>query len=396
MKVIIIGGGIGGAVLALFLKRAGIEAEVYEARSEAEAYEGYFLNLAGNGIEVLRSLGLDRIIGAEGSPVPRMIMFNGKGKQLGEVRNGARNGLTQSLLIRRGVLQKSLHEAVRREGIRLCFGKGLQSIQGHTAIFEDGSQVAGDVLVGSDGIHSRLRQIMYPSAPKPTYTGFISTGGFTSLPRLEPTRDTQYFFFGNHAFFGYHVRSNGEIYWFNNHEQKTEPQRGSLSTIGHDEWKKRLLEMHRDDLPLIQEIIRNTNEGISGYPIYDILTQPLWHSGSIVLLGDAVHAVSPSSGQGASLAMEDAGILAKCLRDMPTLEAAFSEYENLRRARVERIVAFARRLGQYKAMANPIQIWLRDLMLPHFLKANANDTALDWLYSYPLDWENPIASPMPI
>jgi 2-polyprenyl-6-methoxyphenol hydroxylase-like FAD-dependent oxidoreductase len=387
MKAIIIGGGLGGAVLALFLKRVGIEAEIYEARSEADTYEGYFLNLAGNGIEVLQTLGLDKRISAEGSAVPRMMMFTGQGKQLGEVRNGARSGLAQSVLIRRGVLQKSLHDAVRREGIQLCFGKRLQAIQDTLAIFEDGSRVKGDVFIGSDGIHSKTRQILNPTAPKPTYTGFISTGGFTSLPHLEPTKDSQYFFFGKRAFFGYHVRSNGEIYWFNNHEQKTEPQRGSLNTVGHDEWKQRLLEMHNEDLLLIQDIIRNTNKGISGYPIYDILTQPIWHSGSIVLLGDAVHAVSPSSGQGASLAMEDAGILAKCLRDMPDLESAFSHYESLRRERVERVIAFARRLGQHKAAANPLQIWMRDLILPLFLKANANDTALDWLYSYPLDWE---------
>src|SRR5215207_7047331 len=103
MKAIVIGGGIGGSAVAIFLKRAGIEVEIYEARSAANAYEGYFLNLAGNGIEVLRQLGLQNL---EGSPVPRMIIWNGQGKRLGEVRNGARDGLNLSLIMRRGVLQK--------------------------------------------------------------------------------------------------------------------------------------------------------------------------------------------------------------------------------------------------------------------------------------------------
>ena len=108
-KALIIGGGLAGPVAALFLKRAGIDAEVYEARSQADQYVGWFLNLAGNGIEVLKTLGIDAPVSAEGSPAPRMIIWNCVGKQLGEVRNGARAGLTESVIIRRGVLQQRLH-----------------------------------------------------------------------------------------------------------------------------------------------------------------------------------------------------------------------------------------------------------------------------------------------
>lgn len=379
MKAIIIGAGIGGSAAALFLKQAGIEAEVYEARPENEAYEGYFLNLAGNGIDVLRRLGLGEL---EGSAVPHMVIWNGQGKRLGEVRNGARDGLTISLIMRRGVLQKTLHDGLQREGIRLCFCKRLAKIEGQRVVFEDGSSAEGDFIIGSDGVHSRTRQLINPSAPKPSYTGLVSTGGFTMNPKLEPTRNTQHFFFGKKAFFGYHVWENGEIFWFNNFEQKEEPQRGSLSHISHEDWKRRLLEMHRDDMPLIREIIRQTPEGISGYPIYDIASQPVWYKDHVVLLGDAVHAVSPSSGQGASMALEDTAVLARVLREEKNLQSAFARYEGLRRERVERVVRWARRLGQPKAAGHPLQIWMRDLIMPLFLKANANDKALDWVYSY--------------
>jgi 2-polyprenyl-6-methoxyphenol hydroxylase-like FAD-dependent oxidoreductase len=141
---------------------------------------------------------------------------------------------------------------------------------------------------------------------------------------------------------------------------------------------------------LIQEIIRSTESGIGGFPIYDIPPQPIWHKGPVVLVGDAVHAISPSSGQGASLAMEDAAILAKCLRDIAPMEQAFATYERLRRARVERMVEWARSLGGMKTVTNPIQVWLRDLMLPFFLKRSANPTALDWVYAYTVDWDTPV------
>ncbi len=386
-KALIIGGGIAGPVAAMFFKHAGIDAEVYEARSVSDDDTGWFLNLAGNGIDVLKTLGLDGPIATEGSPAPHMIMWSGKGKRLGEVRNGARAGLTESVLIKRPALQRILREAAMRQGITIHFGQKLRSLDvtgtpGVLATFEDGTTASGDFLVGADGIHSRTRQFINPNAPKPSYTGLVSTGGFTHLPDLGPTPDTQHFFFGQRAFFGYHVRSSGEVYWFNNHGRAQEPGKSELTTIISEDWQQRLLEMHRGDLPLIQDIIRSTESGIGGFPIYDIPPQPLWHKGPVVLVGDAVHAVSPSSGQGASLAMEDAAILAKCLRDIAPLEHAFATYESLRRERVERMVKWARSLGGMKLVTNPIGVWLRDLMLPFFLKFLANPAALDWIYAY--------------
>jgi 2-polyprenyl-6-methoxyphenol hydroxylase-like FAD-dependent oxidoreductase len=388
-RAIIIGAGTAGPVAALFFQRAGIDSEIYEARSESESFTGWFLNLAGNGIEVLKTLGIEVPIIAEGSPAPRMVIWNSNGKRLGEVRNGARAGLTQSIIIRRGALQRHLNDAARKQGISIHFGKRLSNIDmtdnGVIATFEDGATASGDFLVGADGIHSRTRQIINADAPKPTYTGLVSTGGFTDKLDLPPTPDTQHFIFGRRAFFGYHVRSSGEVYWFNNHGREQAPGRAELTQIVSEDWQQRLLEMHRDDLPLIGQIIQSTESGIGAFPIFDIPPQPIWHKSRVVLVGDAVHAISPSSGQGASLAMEDAAVLAKCLRDIDSLEQGFATYEGIRRERVESMVKWARRLGGAKLMTNPIQVWLRDLMMPVFFKFAANPTALDWIYAYKVD-----------
>lgn len=391
-KAIIIGGGIAGPVAALFLQRAGIAAEIYEARSAAATYAGWFLNLAGNGIAVLQTLGLAATIAAEGSPAPRMIIANHSGKTLGEVRNGAREGLTESVLIRRSALQRVLYDAVAAAGIGFHFNRKLRTIatadgQGVVATFAGGSTVAGDFLIGADGIHSQVRHLINPTAPKPTYTGLISTGGFTTGLDLPPTPKTQHFLFGKRAFFGYHVRADGEIYWFNNFGQAQAPERNDLSAVSSATWQERLLALHCDDASLLQAIIRSTTSGIGAYPIYDIPPQPVWHRGPVVLLGDAVHAISPSSGQGASLAMEDAAVLAKCLRDSPQLETAFATYNHLRRQRVERMVAWARKLGSTKTITNPFAVWLRDTLMPFFLKFAANPAALDWIYNYDVAWD---------
>jgi 2-polyprenyl-6-methoxyphenol hydroxylase-like FAD-dependent oxidoreductase len=395
-KVLIVGCGIAGPVAAMFFKRAGIEAEIYEAQSAPDDYGGFFLNVASNGLDVLKTLGLDAQIAAEGFRCPRMVMWSGSGKRLGEVRNGAAAGQgAESVIMKRGVLHRILREAALRQEIKIVFGKQLKGIlvtdeQQVIATFEDGTNATGDFLVGCDGIHSRTRQIVDPRAPAPTYTGLVSCGGFSHSATLPPTPDTQHFIFGKRAFFGYLVKPDGEIYWFNNLAYPGEPRRSELAAISQKEWQQKLLALHSGDQPFIQDIIRATEGAIGRHPIYDIPTLPKWHTGPLVLIGDAAHATSPSAGQGASLALEDAIVLAKCVRDIPRLEDAFAAYERLRRDRAEKVVQSSRDIGNQKAASNPIARWFRDLVLPFFLKRFTNPSALAWIYSYNVDWDEPV------
>ena len=394
---IIIGGGIGGPVAAMFLKRAGIDAQIYEAQPAPDDDQGYFLNVASNGLGVLHTLGLEAQVTAEGFAIPRMIMWSGSGKRLGEVRNGVAPGQgAVSVIVKRGALHRILREAAQRQGVPIAWGKTLTDIdvtadQKVIARFADGTTARGDFLVGCDGIHSRTRQIIAPNAPKPSYTGLISCGGYAHSTTLAPTPDTQHFIFGKRAFFGYFVKPSGEIYWFNNMAFPGTPRRSELEAIPHVEWQRRLLDVHQDDPAFIQAIIRATEGSIGAYPVYDVPSTPTWHAGPIVLLGDAAHATSPSAGQGSSLALEDAIVLAKCVRDIPVLGDAFAAYEQLRRDRAERVVKFSRERGNNKAASNPVARWFRDLMLPFFLKSLANSTALDWVYSYKVEWDAPVA-----
>jgi len=401
-KALIIGCGVAGPVVASFLQRAGIEAEIYEARAESTDYGGSFLNMACNGLGVLKTLGLDDQVSSQGSPIPRMSIWSGKGKRLGEVRNGARAEVgAPSINILRSRLHQVLREGAEQRRIKMSFGKKLAGLstgeQGVIATFEDGTTAEGSFLVGCDGVLSRARHLINPDAPTPQYTGLISTGGFAQHSSFPPTPDTMHFIFGKRAFFGYHISSSGEMYWFVNFSQRSAPSKGDGDMIVSDEWQERMLDLFRGDLPLISEMIRATQSPIIGYPIYDISTQPIWQKGPVVLVGDAIHAVSPGAGQGASLAVEDALVLAKCLRDREDYALAFATYEHLRRARVEHMVQYGRSLGQAKIMTNPIQVWFRDLLMPFFLKHFANPAALDWVYSYKVDWDIPVeGTPDPI
>lgn len=395
-KVLVIGGGIGGMAVALLLQRAGSEAAIYEAQPAPDDAGGYFLNVASNGLQVLKTLGLEQAVAAEGFPIPRMIMWNGSGKRLGEVRNGAAPGQGEvSTVIKRGSLHRLLRAEVQRQGVAMAWGKQLIGAEVTPdaqviARFADGTTAQGDCLIGCDGIHSRTRQIINPGAPQPAYTGLISCGGFAHSTVLAPTPNMQHFIFGKRAFFGYFVKASGEVWWFSNLAYAGEPRRSELAAIPHAAWQQKLLDLYREDQPFINDLIRATPGEIGMYPIYDVPTTPNWHQGPLVLLGDAVHAMSPSAGQGASFALEDAIVLAKCIRDFPTWPGAFTAYESLRRQRAEKMVKSSRKFGNNKAAPNAAARWLRDLMLPLILKSDANAQALDWVYKYKVDWNTAI------
>lgn len=112
----------------------------------------------------------------------------------------------------------------------------------------------------------------------------------------------------------------------------------------------------------------------------------LWHAGRIMAIGDAAHAPTPTSGQGASLAVEDAVVLAKCLRDLPNALTAFRRFESERRPRVERIVKWAARLNRSKA-PGPLGRALRDATLPLALRKTADSTALRRTFDYHIAWD---------
>jgi 2-polyprenyl-6-methoxyphenol hydroxylase-like FAD-dependent oxidoreductase len=106
----------------------------------------------------------------------------------------------------------------------------------------------------------------------------------------------------------------------------------------------------------------------------------------MLAIGDAAHAPSPTSGQGASLSIEDAVVLAKCIRDLPDTQAAFTRFEEMRRPRVERIIKWARRVNSSKA-AGPVGRVMRDSMMPVIMKIVANSRPTNRIYDYHIDWD---------
>ena len=396
-RALIVGGGIAGPVAAMALRRAGVEVVVYEAHPDGADDLGAFLTLASNGLDALRAVDAQRLVLAEGFPTPRMEIQSGTGKRLGEVPNGGTlpDG-TVSQTLKRADLHRALRDEAVRRGVRVEYGKRLVGAAGTQdggveARFEDGTAAEGDLLIGADGVRSRTRRIIDPTAPGARYVPVLNIGGYARGVRVGAEPGTFRMVFGKRAFFGYAIHPSGEVWWFANPPRPDEPSRAELAAISTEVWKETLTDLFAGDATPAVDIVRATPGRLAGWATYDLPSVPTWHRGAMIVIGDAAHATAPSSGQGASMAIEDAVVLARCLRDLPETRRAFAAYERLRRRRVERVVAHGARTSNSKA-AGPVGRVLRDLMLPVILKRVASGGSLAWMHDHHIDWDEKVAA----
>jgi 2-polyprenyl-6-methoxyphenol hydroxylase-like FAD-dependent oxidoreductase len=210
--------------------------------------------------------------------------------------------------------------------------------RGVVARFDDGTQATGDLLIGADGVHSATRRIIDPTAPTGRYVGLVNFGGYTRQAAHGAQPGIWHMIFGRRAFFGYVVDPAGGTVWFAN-VPPAQVSRAERAATTAAQWRRQLIDLFADDHGPAVKLITAGQLELAADNTYDLPSVATWHKGPMIIVGDAAHAPAPTSGQGASMAAEDAVVLAKCLRDLPDIPRAFAAYEQLRRQRVERIVA---------------------------------------------------------
>ncbi|WAL64305.1 NAD(P)/FAD-dependent oxidoreductase [Amycolatopsis cynarae] len=391
---LVIGGGIAGPVMALALRRAGIEATVYEAYEHAADGVGGMLGLAPNGLAALDLVGAGHVIGDLGQPVASMMIQSWTGKRLAEFGGG--DGVPVFHAIWRADLYRALYDEARARGIAIEHGKRLVNAVDHgdgvTAEFADGTRASADLLIGADGIRSTVRSLIDPAAPGARYSGLLGFGARPDRPAgLPDTGGSMYMVYGKRAFFAYFVDPDGRAGWFVNLPRQVPMTAAEAKAVGAREWLRLLEEVFAGDRVPAVRLLRQCepDELVITGALEDLPRVPVWSRGRMVLVGDAAHAASPTSGQGASLAVESAVQLARCLRDAPGHPAAFAAYEALRRERVERVIAAAARGNQQKA-AGPVARVVRDLLLPPAMKLLSKPEKMAWQVDYRIDWEAPV------
>ncbi|MFZ1114932.1 MAG: NAD(P)/FAD-dependent oxidoreductase [Propionibacteriaceae bacterium] len=355
---IVVGGGIAGPVTAMALQRAGID--------------------------------LDDPVRHVAEPVSAMIVQAWTGKRLAQFDGPSGKPIMH--VVWRPDLYRALYDEATRRGIAIehshRFIDARESADGVIARFSDDSTACADILIGADGSRSTVRSMIDPTAPPPLYTGLLGLGGLTTRAGVDPTNANYRMIFGKKAFFGYEVSDEGQISWFANLPHRDPLTLAQAREVSPEEWLRVLRNAFAADQTSAAAIIAATSpvELIVTGGLEIMPTAPVWSRGRSVIVGDAAHVPSPSSGQGASMAIESAIELARCLRDLPYAQA-FAAYETLRRDRVTRIIRLAARTNSHKA-AGPLARRVRDVIMPMAMKlAKPEKTA--WQYNHHIDWDAP-------
>lgn len=346
MKILIVGGGIGGLATALCLHRAGIETEIFEQSSELREL-GVGINVLPHAISVLARLDLLPALDRAGIRTRELVYCNRFGQTVWQELRGTDAGYdVPQFSIHRGKLQGVLHRAVLdrlgpasiHTGCRLV---GFDDKQDRiVASFNGRPDVEADALVGADGIHSMVRSILYPDEGRPIWSGIMLWRGATEWPAYADGR-TMVIAGGNAAKFVFYpihadparpeMRLTNWAIMARLSDSQVPPRREDWNRIGQrDEALPFVRDKFRLDF-LDPVALMEATETFYEYPNCDRNPLPRWSFGRVTLLGDAAHPMYPVGSNGASQAILDAQCLARHLGIASSIADAFTAYDVERR-----------------------------------------------------------------
>ncbi|MEV6301107.1 FAD-dependent monooxygenase [Actinoplanes sp. NPDC051861] len=336
--VVVVGGGIGGLAAALSLLRAGLDVHVYEQASELSEV-GAGVQVSPNASRILHRLGLAAALAASG--VKPLAWHQ---RRWADGRTLLRAPLAEALeatygcphyQMHRADLLAALVEAVPPERIHLGHRlEGLTDLgDAVEARFAGGRTVRADVLVGADGIHSTVRQVLF-GADRARFTGCVAYRGVVPAERLAalglevtaqiwmgPGRHFVHYFISGRRSVNFVAVIERETWTRESWTDRGEVADAVAAYVG---WH-----------PQVREIIGAADETFT-WALFDRPPLPRWSAGRVTLLGDAAHAMLPFMAQGAAQAIEDGATLAACLRQLPPV-AALRRYEGVRIPRTARL-----------------------------------------------------------
>ncbi|KAJ7183237.1 hypothetical protein C8R46DRAFT_1066346 [Mycena filopes] len=410
MKIIIVGGGIGGIAAYLALRKHLADAspavsivvfESHESLFSTSASIGGGLGLAPNGLRAISTISPDAAayIEERGFPGEVVAFRNSKGSLLGRFRMGrkARYGLGELMLPRAAVHDALLQEL--RPGA-VAWGSKVRYVKedadGVDVTLEDGTVERADLVIGADGVRSVVREAIFGQKYEAKYENLTGVGGFIPISALSERlreslkTDPVTMTFGPQGFFGYSPAGpidspTAQLMWWSTYEAADPPPRDTPpATIlaqlmaRHAHWTS---PADAPDSPVFREIVSLGCAGAEGsnllvLPGYVTPRLPHWSSpsgsGRILLLGDAAHAMPPSAGQGVACAVEDAVAIALLLKHyrvshrfavQESLQWTCTAYEAVRLKRVGKIMDFAK----YGDESKKEQTWWQEKMRDWFM-----------------------------
>jgi 2-polyprenyl-6-methoxyphenol hydroxylase-like FAD-dependent oxidoreductase len=351
VRALVVGGGIGGLAAGLALRRVGIDAIVLEQARRLEVV-GAGIGLAANAMQALDRIGVGDAVRERGLATSRLVACKPDGSALVDIPLEGREML--------GVHRADLQEVLAGElGDTLRLGVACQGFRDDgtcVTVTAGGEELAGDVLIGADGLRSKTRVWLLDDGA-PQYAGYT---GWRAVAQLEPEemRGRMTETWGRGVRFGLIPIGGGRLYWFVS-ESRHEPEAPMVRA------RKAELSLHVEGWhdPIQAAVAATPEDAISGTGIYWRKPVRAWGRGRATLLGDAAHPMTPDLSQGAAQALEDAVVLAASLRDAPESVAGLRAYEAVRRKRAAQVVKRSFHAGRLAQASSGLGAGFRDRLI---------------------------------
>jgi 2-polyprenyl-6-methoxyphenol hydroxylase-like FAD-dependent oxidoreductase len=388
MRIAIIGGGIGGLTVALALRQFGFEPEVFEQAPELLEV-GAAIIMWPNAMRVLDRLGLGTAVRQHGGVVEQTFWLKHDGKLLNQVRLPKTDA--PAVALHRADLQQILLHALPQDSIHLghVFASWEELPDRMVAHLRDRASFECDVLIGADGLHSHARAQLLNDGP-PIDRGYLTWRGVMPYTPQSLTPATAIEIHGHGQRFGIGPVGLGRVGWWATANKTVDCTLGQQINGAHISSDAQQFIQTQDGSTIRSELLRLFDgwcepvlELIQATPltslvrnvVFDRLPVRKWGEGSMTLMGDAVHPTTPNLGQGGCLAIEDAEVLARCLKkyvsDAARGEAlapsqvsiALRRFEKLRFKRTAAIARYSRVYGAVGQWESRWAVQMRSLIL---------------------------------
>ncbi len=357
-RIAVIGAGLGGAAVAALLKKEGFNVAVYEQADKFERL-GAGIHIGPNVMKIFRRLGLEQRVSLMGSHPEFWFSRDGlTGDYMSRIELGQYaldNYGAAYITIHRG----DLHEVMLSPlGSDLHFGKKLDRIEDSGdevgLFFTDGTEVQADIVIGADGINSKVRECLL-GEEEPTYSGWVAHRALITGARLREFQNefepcVKWWTEDRHMMVYYTTGKQDEYYY--------------VTGVPEAEWNHDApwVESSREEMysafdgyhSTVQNLIEATDY-VTKWPLKNRKPLPLWSSNRLVLLGDACHPMKPHMAQGACMAIEDAAMLVRCMVEVGVddYETTFKYYEANRVERASKVQAISNANTWLKTQEDP-------------------------------------------
>lgn len=354
-KITIIGAGIGGLTLAIALKKKGFEVEVYEQAPEFKK-AGSGINLAMNAMQVFDRLGVYNDIVEAAYHTTKM---NARTKDLDVLIQADFSKYENEFKVKQVAIDRtSLHNVLLKhaDGLQIHLGKKIKNITESTdgihLSFEDGTETNASVVIGADGIHSKVREAIFPES-KLRDAKQVCWRGIANMEIPQEFVGELNELWGVGKRFGFVPISDHEVYWF--------AVLVKSNKISRDQDIKREFESFA---PVVNTIISKTKkENLLFNELWDLKPIQNWYKGNVCLMGDAAHATTPNLGQGACQAIESAFVLSESLASKDNVHAAFKTYQEIRKKKANYVTNTSWRFGKVAQCDKAVMCNIRNMFI---------------------------------